>query len=68
MPIKNIKIYKEDLYITLDFQCSKCNKINEHTINHAKIQDKKVITINFSTLGKRCCDNMKCDNHYELYN
>jgi len=71
MPIKSIIIYKDDLFLQMKFICSHCKKEHIHCINHAKKEDKKTIEINFSKLGKRCCDNFHhkhfCLEDYDLY-
>lgn len=73
--IKCINIYNDGV-IEMFVICNSCNKQNIHTITHAssKINDK--ITIDFSKLGKRCCDGhyiqnkqrIRCDADYNLYN
>jgi hypothetical protein len=72
--IQHINVYNDGL-IEMIVICNSCKKQNVHTITHAstKINDK--ITIDFSKLGKRCCDNhgqtgipnTMCCAHYNLY-
>jgi hypothetical protein len=56
--------------------CNSCNKQNIHTITHASSKTNDKITIDFSKLGKRCCDGryiqndqrIRCGADYNLYN
>ena len=55
--------------------CNNCKHINYHTITHSSTKNSDKITIDFSKLGKRCCDNFhgnngetpKCEVNYKLY-
>ena len=72
--IQHINIYDDGL-IEMVVICNNCKHTNYHTITRSstKIGDKT--TIDFSKLGKRCCDNFhgnngqtpKCDADYNLY-
>jgi len=72
--IQYINVYNDGL-IEMIVICNSCKKQNVHTITHTstKINDK--ITIDFSKLGKRCCDNFGqpgkpntiCHADYNLY-
>ena len=66
--IKSIEIY-EDNVIQMIVICNSCKTKNYHTITHASTKTKKkVIIIDFTKLGRRCCDNiMKCNADYKLY-
>ena len=71
--IQRINIYKDNV-IEIDVICNQCKKNNTHTITHAShiinknnnSSDRTVI--DFSKLGKRCCDNKSCTSDYKLYN
>lgn len=65
--IKCINIYNDGV-IEMFVICNTCNKQNIHTITHASSKTNDKITIDFSKLGKRCCDNIICDADYNLYN
>jgi len=72
--IQYINVYNDGL-IEMIVICNSCKNQNVHTITHTstKINDK--ITIDFSKLGKRCCDNFGqpgkpntiCHADYNLY-
>jgi hypothetical protein len=64
--IKFINIY-EDGSIEITIKCNSCNQINYHNISHATVKLEGEISIDFSKLGKKCCDNPKCFTDYELY-
>lgn len=69
MTIKSITIWNDNI-VTLEAVCDNCGRENHHNITGATKKSKKNITIDFSKLGKRCCDNHKlpCLADYELYN
>jgi hypothetical protein len=65
--IQKINIYDDGL-IDMIVICNKCKHTNYHTITHSSTKKDDKITIDFSKLGKRCCDNfVKCDADYKLY-
>lgn len=65
--IQKINIYNDGL-IEMVVICNNCKNINYHTITHSAVKKEDKITIDFSKLGKRCCDNFtKCDKDYNLY-
>ena len=66
--IQNIKIYNDGL-IEMVVICNSCKNINYHTITHASTKQDNKIIIDFSKLGKRCCDNRrKLNNSGKLNN
>ena len=72
--IQYIKVYNNGL-IEMIVICNSCKIQNTHTITHASTKTNDKITINFSKLGKRCCDNFghlgnlntMCGIEYNLY-
>lgn len=76
--IQYIHIYDDGL-IEMVVMCNNCKKTNYHTITHASTKQDDKNTIDFSKLGKRCCDNHKklitlngtkgvdCNTDYKLY-
>jgi hypothetical protein len=54
--IKEINIYNDGV-IEMIVKCSSCHNLNRHTITHASTKYNNKITVDFSKLGKRCCDN-----------
>jgi hypothetical protein len=72
--IQHINFYNDGL-IEMVVRCNNCEHINYHTITHSSIKNGDKTTIDFSKLGKRCCDNFhekngktpKCDAEYKLY-
>jgi hypothetical protein len=75
--IDYITVYNDGL-VEMIVTCNACKKQNVHTITHTSTRTNDKITIDFSKLGKRCCDNhgqMKngqrknvCYANYNLYN
>jgi len=73
--IQQINIYNDGA-IEMVVICNSCKKQNFHTINHASTKTNKKISIDFSKLGKRCCEahmskdgkNILCYADYNLYN
>jgi len=73
--IQHINIYNDGA-IEMVVICNSCKKQNFHTINHASTKTNKKISIDFSKLGKRCCEPhmpkkgqmIICDADYNLYN
>jgi hypothetical protein len=55
--------------------CNNCKHTNYHTITHASIKNNDKTIIDFSKLGKRCCDNhvklknkkSHCNADYKLF-
>lgn len=55
--------------------CNNCKHTNYHIITHSSTKNGDKITIDFSQLGKRCCDNhgklkktnSVCYADYKLY-
>ena len=72
--IQHINIYDNGL-IEMVVTCNNCKHTNYHTITHSSTKNGDKTTIDFSKLGKRCCDNFtgnngkipKCDTNYKLY-
>ena len=72
--IQHINIYDDGL-IEMLVICNNCKHTNYHTITHSSTKNGDKTTIDFSKLGKRCCDNFhgnngqtpKCDADYKLY-
>ena len=64
--IQYINVYNDGL-IQMIVICNSCKKKNIHTITHASTNLPDKIKIDFANLGKRCCDNFKCDADYNLY-
>lgn len=69
--IQSINIYDDGLIVMVVI-CNQCKHTNYHTITNSstKIDDKTII--DFSKLGKRCCDNYEkhnsvCYADYKLY-
>jgi len=54
--IEYINLYNDGV-IEMIVICNSCKKQNVHTITHSSTKTKDKITIDFSKLGKRCCDN-----------
>jgi hypothetical protein len=61
--IQRIHIY-DDGVIQMVVICNYCKHINTHTIGHSSTKTGDQTIINFSKLGRRCCDNMLCDADY----
>ena len=63
--IQHINIYDDGL-IEMVVICNNCKHTNYHTITRSstKIGDKT--TIDFSKLGKRCCDNYEKQKNSNL--
>ena len=74
--IKCINVYNDDGFIEMIVICNSCNKQNFHNITHASSKTNDKLTIDFSKLGKRCCDGryiqndqrIRCGADYNLYN
>ena len=72
--IQYINLYNDGL-IEMIVICNSCKKKNIHTITHTSTKTNDKISIDFSKLGKRCCDNHGkpgkpntiCDANYNLY-
>lgn len=67
--INKINVYRDNL-IEMLVTCDNCKKENVHTIGHASTIYKDKVVIDFSKLGKRCCDGYyenKCIVDYALY-
>lgn len=72
--IQHINIYDNGL-IEMVVICNNCKHINNHTITHSSTKSVHKTTIDFSKLGKRCCDNygklknpnFVCYADYKLY-
>jgi hypothetical protein len=72
--IQNITIYHDGL-IEMVVICNNCKHTNYHTITHSSTRYDDKTIIDFSKLGKRCCDNWhgnngktpRCDADYKLY-
>ena len=72
--IQHINIYDDGL-IEMVVICNNCKNINYHTINDSSTKNGNKTTIDFSKLGKRCCDNhgkpdnstLVCYTNYKLY-
>jgi hypothetical protein len=65
--IQHINIYDDGL-IEMVVICDNCKKTNCHTITHSSTKNDDKTTIDFSKLGKRCCDNHSvCYSNYQLY-
>lgn len=59
-------IVHNDGCVEMYVRCPHCNQLNHHTITHATIKNK--ITIDFTKLGSRVCDNLSClKGGYSLY-
>ena len=64
--ILNIEIY--DKMVLMDVKCNKCNSVNTHNVTHSITFKKDHRKIDFSILGKRCCDsNNRSLADYKLY-
>ena len=73
--IQKMNIY-DDGVIEIIVKCNECNHTNYHTLSKNCFKKKSdKITIDFSKLGKRVCDNFRkpktptfvCNGHYKLY-
>ncbi len=72
--IQHINIYDDGL-IEMTVICNNCKNTNYHTITHASTKNGNKTIIDFSKLGKRCCDNngrlknpkSYCYADYKLY-
>lgn len=65
--IKSIKVYSDNC-VEMYVICKNCGNNNRHTITHATTVSKNYLEIDFTQLGTRCCDNLKCDViDYQLY-
>ena len=72
--IQRINIYNNGL-IEMVVICNNCKHTNYHTITHSSTRSSDKTTIDFSKLGKRCCDNhgnqkdlnSGCYTDYNLY-
>ena len=72
--IQHITIYDGGL-VEMVVTCNQCNHTNYHIITHSSKKEDNRTTIDFSTLGKKCCDNFhgnngktnKCNANYKLY-
>lgn len=72
--IRHINIYNDGL-IEMVVHCNYCKHINYHNITHSSTKNDDKTTIDFSKLGKRCCDNFGklknpnsfCYADYKLY-
>jgi len=72
--IQRINIYDDGL-IEMVVNCNNCKHTNYHTITHSSTKNGDKTTIDFSKLGKRCCDNhgklkksnSACYADYKLY-
>lgn len=70
--IQSINVYS-DGFVEMIVVCNLCNHKNIHIITDASSKTDNKITIDFSKLGKRCCDNMGLTNQsngicYATYN
>jgi hypothetical protein len=72
--IQYIHVYADGL-IEMVVMCNNCKHTNYHTITHSSVKKGDKTTIDFSKLGKRCCDNQEklnktksaCRADYKLY-
>jgi len=72
--IQYINVYNDGL-IEMIVTCNSCKKQNVHCITHTSTKTNDKITIDFSKLAKRCCDNhgqpgkqnTMCGANYNLY-
>ncbi len=72
--IQYIHVYADGL-IEMVVMCNNCKHTNYHTITHSSTRKGDKTTIDFSKLGKRCCDNhgnpqktkSACRADYKLY-
>ena len=65
--IQYINIYADGI-IEIVIICNKCKHKNYHTITHSSTKKNNKTTIDFSKLGKRCCDNLSiCNANYNIY-
>jgi hypothetical protein len=70
--IQHIHIY-EDGVVEMVVMCNACNHVNTHNITHSSTKKGGKITVDFSKLGNRCCDNhgknpkSMCTADYKLY-
>jgi hypothetical protein len=71
--IQSINVY-DDGFVEMIVTCNSCKKSNIHIITHASTKTDNKISIDFSKLGKRYCDNMGqnepntiCYANYDLY-
>ena len=72
--IQKISIYNNKL-IQITVVCNRCKQVNVHNISDASTINDNIITIDFTNLGKRCCDNFglignintTCNANYSLY-
>lgn len=50
---------------TVSVKCDVCGSINFHGISDAQLENyKKGNSVN---VGKRCCENLYCENNYMIY-
>jgi hypothetical protein len=72
--IQNISIYNDGI-IEMCVICNICKNKNYHNITHSSTKKGDKTIIDFSKLGKRCCDNYGnnkdvntfCQADYKLY-
>jgi hypothetical protein len=71
--IQHINIY-DDGSIEMVVVCNNCKHTNYHNITHSATKNGDKTTIDFSKLGKRCCENLgklnpnsPCYADYKLY-
>lgn len=72
--IQSINVYN-DGFVEMIVLCNLCNHKNIHIITNASTKTDNKITIDFSKLGKKCCNNMGqtiqfnsiCYANYNLY-
>lgn len=74
--IQHINIYDCGI-IEMVVICNNCKHTNYHTITHSSTKNRHKTSIDFSKLGKRCCDNYGigkqnninsvCYANYKLY-
>ena len=63
--IQHINIYNDGL-IEIVVICNNCKHINYHNITHSSTKNGDKTTIDFSKLGKRCCDNYEKQKNSNL--
>jgi hypothetical protein len=59
--IKHINIYDDGL-IEMVVICNNCKHTNYHTITHSSLKNGDKTIIDFSKLGKTCCQNFAKPN------